>query len=136
MSNQPTTTFYIEASTRHIRITTMILTSRNSDGNGTWTTLDSLEQAEAIAAEFPKSYKLQAYHANGYGMPDNTFAISMRAIELGANGTNGGANETGIKRARNFVRKARALGHTVEFLDKSDVWANGLDAATTEELVG
>jgi hypothetical protein len=74
----------------------------------------NVEIAEAIAAQFPKSYRVFVNTGKEYGT-GRTYALVTIDVTLESNGNNGGKNETGIKRYRAFVAKAIKNGHTVEF---------------------
>jgi hypothetical protein len=92
-------------------------------------------QAE-VAARFPKSYRVMSTRLSRDTLaclaipecsvdefiahPDyghETVGIVVIDVRFGANGVNGGVNETGIKRARSFLAKAKALGFEVKWLE-------------------
>lgn len=87
------------------------------------------EDAQAIAAQFPKSAKVRASSISGYFKGDTTegayssdpdAALATHGyvhieIVLQSNGVNGGVNETGIKRYRAFRKHCARLGFIVEY---------------------
>lgn len=83
---------------------------------------DTVEQRDAIAAEFPKFTKVRATTLSGVGTapqrPMNgrvTRDLPMLTFDavLAANGVNGGTNEAGLKRLAAFDRTIAKLGLTV-----------------------
>lgn len=73
----------------------------------------TLEDAQAIVAQFPKSAGLRA--ATLYGDPEGRTGFVSLTVKLAANGVTGERNETGVKRLRSFLKKAEALGLAVEY---------------------
>lgn len=76
-------------------------------------TADTREQAEEIAALFPKSVKAKAWtmtHGNG----SKSHFVGMWADFI-STGATGAKNETSIKRYRSFLRHAEKQGFVVEF---------------------
>jgi hypothetical protein len=67
------------------------------------------EEAAAFAAQFPKSMRLTTQE-QWLGR----YAVSLHTI-LTANGTNGGVNEAGIKRARRFLTALIDSGTTITY---------------------
>jgi hypothetical protein len=67
--------------------------------------------AQAIVARFPKSVGLKASECTGDDF-EWVGAVYFTAV-LKANDTNGGANETGLKRYAAFTKHAAKLGFTV-----------------------
>lgn len=74
----------------------------------------TLADADAALALFPKSCR--AFTCAGRRTDGEKYAIIAMEARLVANGSNGGKNETGIKRYRAFVAKAVKLGFAVEFI--------------------
>ncbi len=64
--------------------------------------------AESIAALFPKSAKLHVTTLSG--LPGGMVSVVTSDAVLLANGVNGGANETGIKRYRTWLKSAEKAG--------------------------
>lgn len=86
-------------------------------------------EAQEVAALFPKSYRVYAHSCSGetyasrVAVPSSVspwehpnyehgedYSVSIE-VRFHSNGVNKGVNETGIKRARNFLAKAEALGY-------------------------
>jgi len=84
-------------------------------------TCPTRERADEIVAMFPKSCKLKSYRVSSDPVD---YAGAGNWITLWANGVNGGVNETGLKRYRAIVAKARALGFYLDF--EYRVAANGV----------
>jgi hypothetical protein len=74
-------------------------------------------EAEADAAAYPKGARLRVISFNGgYGATGEqnwTVYYAGVRIELAANGTNGGINETGVKRLHQIERAAAKLGQDI-----------------------
>lgn len=76
-----------------------------------WLHTETFEQAQAIAAQFPKSAKVHA--ARSYGHDAIKGHVSLR-IYLAADRTNRGINETGLRRIRQFAKTIAKLGGTLQ----------------------
>lgn len=63
----------------------------------------TMAEAEADVAQFPKSSKLKAYELRDYTTGKLRYYARI-SIKLRTDGTNGGVNETGIKRMRAIYR--------------------------------
>lgn len=75
------------------------------------------EEAEAFAANFPKSTRLvvrMCTHYEGGRVTRTTWGFDA-TVKLLANGVNGGRNEAGIKRIRTLLKNAEAKGVNVEW---------------------
>lgn len=83
----------------------------------------TLEEAQRVAAMFPKSVKLVSSHLSGD--PEGNRGCVTFIASLSANGTNGGVNETGLARYRTFRRVAATLGCDV-------VWETTFGNAVSE----
>lgn len=68
--------------------------------------------AQAVAAQFPKSLKLRGTSIHGSDWDGPRGYLSVR-VQLSANGVNKGANESGLKRYRSFARHAGRLRYEV-----------------------
>jgi hypothetical protein len=76
------------------------------------TQVPTYEDAQEIAAKFPKSIKIKATTISG---TDGVFGwVSMR-LYFDVNGVTGERNESAIKRARNFLKTCDKLGLIVRF---------------------
>jgi hypothetical protein len=96
--------------------------------------LQTKEEAEAVVAQFPKSYGVKAStfatprpEEFGFEATDHNGNERARNTVLGSviidaivrpDGVNGGINESGIKRIKSFLKKAAELGYMVEYDDK------------------
>lgn len=76
-------------------------------------------EAEAVewAAQFPKSAKLRVRSVTDHSAIGGaqTWHDASVVIGLGANGVNGGVNETGLRRLRTIERTAARLGERIEW---------------------
>jgi hypothetical protein len=72
----------------------------------------TVEDAQALAAQFPKSAKVSAVSLGGD--PAHLGIIQFH-VNLAPNGNNGGINETGLRRYRTLMRAAAKAGITVEW---------------------
>lgn len=81
---------------------------------------DTEAEAEAFAAQFPKSHKFRAGEVTNWRDRSST-GVARSSTKLAADDINGGANETGIKRYRSILRKAEQLGVAVEYNDPGTV---------------
>lgn len=93
--------------------------------------VETKEAAQAIAAQFPKSVKAIATTINIIGGTDRQGCIDIEA-RIGANGVNGGKNETGIKRIKSALKTITALGYEFEY---TMPWTNSLTEAEFWEAV-
>lgn len=84
-------------------------------------TIDSPDEARAIAATFPKSWRVKA--GKGWGLSGH-YGYVIMTVELGADGVNGGANEAGLKRLRAMAKRVPFEFHA----------ENCLNAASPEQL--
>jgi uncharacterized protein YggU (UPF0235/DUF167 family) len=67
--------------------------------------LETTEEAVEFVALFPKSVKMYAGRLGQYEGPAKGYA--QVRVTLTANGSNGGANETGIKRINSLLKVAK-----------------------------
>lgn len=81
------------------------------------------EQAEAAAALFPKSCRIRTSRLSTYvgtwGQPDYRDLVLHTidvTIKLSSDGSNGGKNETGIKRYRSIVKACEKAGLAIEWV--------------------
>lgn len=73
----------------------------------------SPEAAWELAASLPKSVRPRSGQVSKM---DRTFGGYFYVeADIQANETNGGANEAGIKRLNNAIKRLAAQGHTIEF---------------------
>ena len=72
------------------------------------------DEAEAIAAQFPKSVGLRAHRFIGHSGAKETGEIVFHAY-LYPKKSNQGVNEGGVKRYRSFRKHAEWLGHEVQY---------------------
>lgn len=76
---------------------------------------DTLDQAQAVAARFPKYLRVYAtkmYSAEPGGQAKGHIRVR---IELAPDGVNDGKNEAGIKRFLKILEKLDRFGHTTEW---------------------
>jgi hypothetical protein len=71
------------------------------------------DEAADFAAQFPKSMRLHMPILCGF--EDGTIYSVGVSVTLNANGTNGGVNEAGIKRARRFLIALIDSGTTITY---------------------
>lgn len=90
----------------------------------------TFEEAQRVAATFPKSVKLVSTHLSGD--PDGQSGYVSFNASFVANGTNGGVNETGLRRYRTFRRFAASLGHEVLW---TATFGNAVTEAEFERIV-
>lgn len=83
--------------------------------------VDSPDEARAIAATFPKSWRVKA--GKGWGLSGH-YGYVIMTVDLGADGVNGGANEAGLKRLRAMAKRVPFEFHA----------ENCLNAASPEQL--
>lgn len=101
---------------------------------GAWIDIDArvatVEEAREIAAQFTKSTLIRG---TGCTTVDNTTVghLSVR-VDLRPNGSNGGYNESGVKRYRSVIKQIAKLGHTTEW---AMVYSNSLTEADLEALL-
>lgn len=86
--------------------------------------LDGAEEADALAALFPKGVRIKRSSLGGHedlgggrvdwDRPWTLHSLNFHAA-LGANGNNGGVNEAGLKRYRSLVKACEKAGIVVEF---------------------
>lgn len=89
----------------------------------------TVEERDAFVALFPKFVGVKASFVGTLDQWDDlktakqiTLPTSFVQVSLTANGTNGGRNETGIKRALRYLAVVDALeGFEVVFTDRGDV---------------
>jgi hypothetical protein len=91
----------------------------------------TLADADAALALFPKSCR--AFTCRGRRADGEKYAIIAMEARLVANGSNGGKNETGIKRYRAFIAKAAKLGFAIAFI--ADRAVNAYQTAEAFESV-
>lgn len=77
--------------------------------------VESAEVAREIAAQFPKSCKVTGCRVST-GPDRADYGLVNLTIGLGANGSRGEKNETGLKRLASFLRNAEKLGHEIEYV--------------------
>lgn len=76
-------------------------------------TFDTLEEAEAFAAQFPKSYRIKT--GTYSPSPRYTGRPHFAQLHYALNPQHGNDfNEVGAQRATRFMDKAEKLGHTIE----------------------
>lgn len=95
--------------------------------------VETVEEARALAASFPKSTKVRGGSLSTRtrdGEPVVVGYVKFNA-NLVANGVNGGVNETGMKRYRSFRKHVAALGHPIEWGTR---YSNGIDEQTFERI--
>lgn len=86
---------------------------------------DQLEDAQIIAAQFPKSSGVKAGTLSSCGRIYGRISLIAK---LHTDGVNGGKNETGIKRYRTFRRASMTLGYDFE-------WSTPYSNSVTEETL-
>lgn len=84
-----------------------------------------IAQALQFAAIFPKWVRVRTSGLSG--APGFTACLRFDVC-LSPDGTNAGVNETGIKRIKAFITKARAAGHSVTYDGKKYANSSPLDA--------
>lgn len=79
--------------------------------------VETKEEAQAIAALFPKSARVMGTTLSGCldGNLQSTVGYVHFWVELQSNGVTGARNETGLKRYRSFRRWAERLGFATEW---------------------
>lgn len=94
---------------------------------------DTIEAAQALAAQFPKGAKVSA-NPHGCSQADGTVTglVNFR-VTLQADGVNGGKNETGVKRYRAFRKGLAALNIPAEFVM---AYTNSITEAALEARIG
>jgi hypothetical protein len=90
----------------------------------------TLDQAKAIAAQFPKSVGLRVHRFIGRRGANATGEVVFHAA-LHLNKSKHGVNEGGVKRYRSFCRHARRLSHEVHY-DPGD-FQGSFDVVPSEE---
>lgn len=102
--------------------------------------VETVEIAEAYAAEFPKGAKIRASRLTA---PDRVnggwrdYGLITGSIGFKADGVNGGINETGLKRYRTWIKALDKLDHTIVFPHVPDNYVNAYKSrAAFEEAIG
>lgn len=96
----------------------------------------TLEAAQALAAEFPKTTKVRATTLTSpidgdYTKGSRVTGIVTFQATTASNGVNGGTNETGIRRLRSFRKALAGLGISESI---ETPYSNSLSADEFEEM--
>lgn len=74
-------------------------------------TKETIAEAEAACAAFPKSTRIGIYR--GVDTTGTAYFYLAIQVKLAADAANGGTNETGLRRIAAFKKAAATLGHTL-----------------------
>lgn len=95
----------------------------------------SVAAAEAFVAAFPKNARLRS----GTGPTEPGAPVPGYVscwVELRPTATNGGVNETGVRRLRSIITKARKLGLDVAYGDPVEKVVDPMPSARFFDMVG